>query len=85
MPESKTIQVKPYNEGFWKGYGQVRIKDRDYMRNKLFAALNLSKNSPVQFSQYLRGRIEVKASQAQAIEVVFSEYGITEVWGGKES
>lgn len=83
MADKQTLK-KNFQDGFWKGYGQLRLKERDAARDELFAALGLSKRSPVQFSYYLRGRLEPKASQAQAIEAVFLRYGITEVWGGKE-
>ena len=29
----------------------------------------------------MRGEIEPKVSEAEAIEKIFSEYGITDVWG----
>jgi hypothetical protein len=62
----------------------VQQKDASKVRMKLFKALGLSMSSPMNFSHYLNGRYEPKASQAQTIEAVFAEYGILDVWGPKE-
>jgi hypothetical protein len=80
-----TVEPKAFRSGFWRGYGQVQQKDAMRVRGKLFKALGISLNSPVHFNHYLNGRLEPKASQAQDIEAVFAEYGITDVWGPKES
>ncbi|MGL5914159.1 MAG: hypothetical protein ACRCZB_08330 [Bacteroidales bacterium] len=45
------------------------------------AALKISSNPS--FWARLNGHVEPKVSEAEAIERIFSEYGITEVWGGK--
>jgi hypothetical protein len=79
-----SLGLKAFKKGFWRGYGQVQQKDAMKVRAKLFRALNISLNSPVHFNHYLNGRLEPSASKAQAIEAVFAEYGITDVWGPKE-
>ena len=43
------------------------------------AALNLKTRNT--FYIRLRGEIEPKVSEAEAIEAIFKDYGITEVWG----
>lgn len=82
--EASPLEFKNYKSGFWRGYGQVQQKDVLKIRTKLFKALGLSMSSPMNFSHYLTGKYEPKASAAQAIEAVFAEYGITDVWGPKE-
>jgi hypothetical protein len=85
LSEINGIQLKPYKQGFWRGYEQIRTMDRAEIRNKLFDALEISEGSPAVFSDYLRGLKELKASKAQAVEIVFAQYGITDVWGRKQS
>jgi hypothetical protein len=68
-----------YKEGFCKGYGQLQIKDEDSVYKELWVALGVS--SRAAFSQYRKGKIEPKASQAEAVEKVFKKYGIKEIWG----
>ncbi len=82
--DTKQVATKPYHEGFWRGYGQVRQKDLPEVRRKLIKAMGIGPKTNMGFSFYLRGIYELKASKAQAVEAVFAEYGITEVWGGKE-
>ena len=83
--EHSPVSTKPYHEGFWKGYGQLKQKDVANARKELKEALRIGPKTNMGFSFYLRGVYEPKASQAQAVESVFAKYGITEVWGGKES
>ena len=42
-------------------------------------ALGLTSTPP--FYQRLNGKVEPKVTEAEAIERIFAEYGITEVWG----
>jgi len=64
--------------GFLKGLGQVQEKDSSYIRIELMAALGVA--SRMSLSNYSRGLIEPKVSQANAVEQVFNRYGITEIW-----
>lgn len=64
--------------GFIKGLGQVQEKDSTNIRTELMTALGVS--SRMSLSNYSRGLIEPKVSQANAVELVFNKYGITEIW-----
>lgn len=64
---------------FKKGWGQVKNIDMPVVRKKIESALGIrNRNS---FYNRLNGDVEPKVSEAKAIESIFSEYGITEVWG----
>ena len=72
--------MKDYSKGFSRGYGQLRLADRDEARQKIMAALGIKAVS--HFYLYKNGgRPNISAASAQAVEQVFSEYGITDVWG----
>lgn len=64
--------------GFLNGLGQVQEKDSANVRTELMAALGVA--SRMSLSNYSRGLIEPKVSQANAVELVFNKYGITEIW-----
>jgi len=64
---------------FNKGWSQVKNGDIARCREQLMAALNIS--SRVAFLNRLKGEVEPKISEVRAIESVFAEYGITDVWG----
>lgn len=64
---------------FKKGYGQVQKKDLHDVRRKLMTALNIKNR--VSFNKRMNGDIEPKISEAKAVEAVFLEYGIIQVWG----
>lgn len=64
---------------FLRGWNQVMVKDSDDVKNKILNALNLK--TRVSWYQRLYGNIEPKVSEAKAIEAIFAEYGIKEVWG----
>ena len=67
------------NFSFKKGYDQVQQKDAKDVRQKIMNALNLT--SRRSWGLRLQGLIEPKVTEAQAIENIFSEYGITDIWG----
>lgn len=67
------------NFSFKKGYQQVQQKDAKDVRKKIMTALNLT--SRRSWGLRLNGIIEPKVSEAQAIENIFNEYGITDIWG----
>ena len=64
---------------FSKGWSQVRVIDRKAIRFKLMDAMRIS--SRRQFQARLRGDHEPKVSEYAAIEQVFADYGISDVWG----
>ena len=64
---------------FSKGWSQVHNGDVPTCRAKLMQALNIKTRAA--FLNRLRGEIEPKVSEAKAIEKVFAEFGIKEVWG----
>lgn len=64
---------------FKKGWNQLKHVDLEPARIKLMDALSLTTTPP--FYQRLNGKVEPKVTEAEAIERIFAEYGITEVWG----
>lgn len=64
---------------FKRGFGQVKIKDQQSVRSKIMKALDI--NSRGAWRLRLEGEIEPRVSEAQAIEKIFSEYGIKDIWG----
>ena len=64
---------------FQLGWSQVKNGDISECRAKLMAALNI--NTRMAFLNRLKGEVEPKVSEARAIEAVFAEYGIKDVWG----
>ena len=68
---------------FWKGWSQVRLKDQTEVKEKIMSALGLVTSSRMTWCSRRNGKVEPKVSEAKAIEDVFHEYGIKEVWGAK--
>ena len=64
---------------FQKGWSQVKQGDVSTVRTKLMSALNIT--TRMAFLDRLNGKVEPKVTEHQAIENIFSEYGITEIWG----
>lgn len=64
---------------FQKGFGQVMQKDAYEVRTRIMQALNITTHQGFRFR--LKGVYEPKASEAKAIEDIFHEYGITDIWG----
>jgi len=64
---------------FLKGFRQVPVGVVSEVRDKIMAALGITTN--VSFNNRLYGINEPKITEYQAIEKVFSEYGITDCWG----
>jgi len=64
---------------FKKGFGQVKQKDVLNIKEEIMTALNL--NSREAWRLRLNGITEPKVSEAQEVERIFNEYGITEIWG----
>lgn len=66
---------------FRKGFEQVRQKDVKDVREKLTKVIGIKLNNRMSWSKWLNGKVEPKVTQKEAIEKVFAEYGIKEVWG----
>lgn len=67
------------NFSFKKGYRQLTVEQIPKVRKKICDALKLEKVTS--FYPRLNGKIEPRISEARAIEAVFAEYGITDIWG----
>ena len=64
---------------FQKGWAHVKQGDARAVRAKLMTALDIT--SRVSFLDRMKGKIEPLVTEAEAIERVFAEYGITDCWG----
>lgn len=64
---------------FNKGWSQVKNGDISKCRNKLMEVLGIKTRAA--FLNRLKGDVEPKVSEVRAIESVFAEYGITDIWG----
>ncbi len=72
------MSFNKYKKGFKKAYQKLTLAQEAEAKKKLWKALGIT--TRVSFNNYLNGKIEPKASQAEAIEEVFREYGIANVW-----
>lgn len=75
------MEAKTKEFSFWKGWSQVRLMDQKEVQRKIMEALNVE--SRMAWNQRRLGNIIPKVPEAEAIEKIFAEYGITEVWGAK--
>lgn len=64
---------------FQRGWNQLKVADANVAREKLMSALDLATRSG--FFYRLKGKCEPTVTEAQAIEAIFKEYGITDIWG----
>lgn len=64
---------------FLRGWSQVKNGDISKCREKLMAALNIKTRAA--FLVRMKGDVEPKISEARAIESVFYEFGIKDIWG----
>ncbi len=67
------------NFSFKKGYGQVMNKDASAVRRKIMKALKITTLQG--FRNRLAGNVEPRVSERAAIEKIFAEYGIKNIWG----
>lgn len=67
------------NFSFKKGYRKLTVEQLPKVRAKICEVLGLAEVTS--FYPRLNGKIEPKISEARAIETVFAEYGITDIWG----
>lgn len=66
---------------FKKGYSQVRQIDAPVVKERIMNSLGLTTRAA--WRQRLLGIVEPKVSEAEAIEKIFKEFGITEIWGAE--
>lgn len=64
---------------FNRGYQQLPASKLKEARMRIMEALGLATDPS--FYRRLRGNSEPKVSEARAIEAIFAEYGITDIWG----
>lgn len=64
---------------FQKGFSQVKQRDIKNVKRKIMSALGISTRPS--WTARLNGVVEPKVSEAKAIEEIFAEYGIKQVWG----
>jgi predicted transcriptional regulator len=58
------------------------MRDIKEVRQKIMKALGIKHRAS--WIARLNGTIEPRVSEAKAIEEIFAEYGITDIWGGEE-
>jgi cystathionine beta-lyase family protein involved in aluminum resistance len=83
-PKKEIIKKKVLKEpnqdfSFATGYKQVMIKDSKKVQLAIMSAIGVK--TRVSWLRRLNGYIEPKVSEVQAIESIFAEYGIKNVWG----
>ena len=71
--------MEKQNFSFKKGWMQVPNGKSKEVRAKLMSALKIKTRTS--WGLRLNGDIEPRVSEAKAIEAVFAEYNIKEVWG----
>lgn len=64
---------------FKRGFDQVQRKDLEAVRQEIMSALSINTNPA--FLQRMKGKVEPKVGEAAAIERIFKQRGITEIWG----
>ena len=58
---------------------QLRQIDTEAVKARIMKALGITTRTP--WSHRLNGHIEPKVSEVRAIEAIFADYGITDIWG----
>lgn len=64
---------------FRRAWGQVKTKDQAEVKKKIMSTLGIKTRAA--WRSRLEGLVEPRISEAQAIEEVFGNYGITDIWG----
>ena len=77
--ETKTNAKNNAEFSFRRGYMQLAQRDVPKFREQLMRELRIT--TPNGWTARVYGRTEPRVSEAQAIENIFAEYGITDVWG----
>lgn len=80
MRKETKISAKNNAEfSFRRGFMQLAQRDVPKLRQQIMEELRIT--TPNAWSARVYGRTEPRVSEAQAIEKIFAEYGITDVWG----
>ena len=64
---------------FQNGWSQLRQKDVAECKEKIMVALGLTTRSGLGYRR--NGDVGYTPAEQEAVERIFAEYGITEVWG----
>lgn len=64
---------------FKKGWGQVQLKDAPEVKLEIMEALNIT--SRYSWGQRLKGEVEPRKSEVEALESIFKKRGIKQIWG----
>ena len=64
---------------FKKGFGQVQQKDIKIVKTEIMEALGIT--TRYAWGMRLKGEIEPRVSEAEAIERIFKAHGIKSIWG----
>lgn len=65
---------------FQRGFNQVKNKDVKNVRKEIMYALKI--NSRYGWSRRIKGLVEPKVSEAEAIEKILAKYGVEgDIWG----
>ncbi|MCM1168827.1 MAG: hypothetical protein NC324_02710 [Bacteroides sp.] len=64
---------------FRRGWLQVKNGDMPEVKRRLMAAMGTETRAG--WCYRLRGDVEPKVTEARAIEKIFADYGIKDVWG----
>lgn len=64
---------------FNEGFSQVKRKDLPAVKQAIMEAIGI--RTRASWLSRLNGKVEPKVSEAEAIEAIFKQYGITKVWG----
>ena len=64
---------------FQKGWSQVKQGEVSVVRTQLMTALSIT--TRMAFLNRLNGDVEPKVTEYEAIERIFKEHGIAEIWG----
>lgn len=64
---------------FRRGYSQIPRYRAKELKNRIMDVFGI--RGEVSWYAHLSGKIEPKVSEYEAIEAIFAEYGIKEVWG----
>jgi hypothetical protein len=73
--------MEKQNYSFKTGWSQVKLGDVAAVRAKLMKTLNI--NTRMAFLDRLSGKVIPRINEYYAIEKVFAEYGIKNVWGAE--
>jgi len=75
--------TESYKEfSFERGWSKLPKSKTALVRNRIMEVFGFKVKSS--FYSRLHGEVEPKISEVKEIERIFSEYGITDIWGGSD-